>query len=183
MDNINEIVSRNIRSARQERKLSLEELSKLSGISKSMLVQIEKGCGNPSLSTLWKIANGMKVPFSQLIASPQPPYKIVKLSDIDPITEDEGKLKNYVLFPDDEDQRFSIYYIEVVPGYGWTSEAHVRETIEYITIFEGELELELEDETFGLKAGESIRFKGDVRHSYKNTGDTELIFHNILYNP
>lgn len=183
MDNINDIVSRNIRSARQERKLSLEELSKISGVSKSMLVQIEKGTGNPSLSTLWKIANGMKLPFSQLIAQPQAPYKIVRLSDIDPITEESGKLKNYVLFPDNEDQRFSIYYIEVVPGYGWASEAHVRETVEYITIFSGELELGLGDKTFRLKAGESIRFKGDVKHSYRNTGDMPLVFHNILYNP
>ena len=183
MDNINDIVSKNIRAARQEKGLSLDELSRLSGISRSMLVQIEKGSGNPSLSTLWKIANGMKIPFSQLIAQRQLPYKIVRLSDIDPITEDEGRLKNYVLFPDDEDQRFSIYHIEAAPGYGWTSEVHVRETIEYITILRGELELELRTEKFLLKTGESIRFKGDVKHRYKNAGSETLVFHNILYNP
>ena len=52
MDTINLLVSKNIRRIRQEKDLSLDELSKLSGVSKSMLAQIERGSGNPSLSTL-----------------------------------------------------------------------------------------------------------------------------------
>lgn len=67
MDTINLIVSKNIKQARQEKDLSLDELARLSGVSKSMLAQIERGSGNPSLTTLWKIADGMKVPFSRLI--------------------------------------------------------------------------------------------------------------------
>ena len=87
MDTINLLVSKNIRRIRQEKDLSLDELSKLSGVSKSMLAQIERGSGNPSLSTLWKIANGMMVPFNTLVAQPRSPYEIVRLSEIDPITE------------------------------------------------------------------------------------------------
>ena len=183
MDTINLIVSRNIKQARQEKGLSLEELARLSGVSKSMLAQIERGSGNPSLSTLWKIANGMKVPFNRLVHHPQEPYEVVRLSELDPILGERGKLKNYVIFPDDDNQRFSIYYMRVEPGYSWTSEPHVRETIEFITIFSGELELSIGEKTFRLKPGESIRFKADLVHSYRNIGDEALIFHNILYNP
>ena len=92
-------------------------------------------------------------------------------------------MKNYVLFPDDDNQRFSIYYMEVEPGYGWTAEPHVRETIEFITIFSGELELCIGENTFRLKKGESIRFKADLLHSYRNISKEILVFHNILYNP
>ena len=183
MDTINLIVSKNIKQARQEKDLSLDELARLSGVSKSMLAQIERGSGNPSLTTLWKIADGMKVPFSRLITRPQAPYDVVRLSELDPILGDEGKLKNYVLFPDDDNQRFSIYYMEVEPGYGWTAEPHVRETIESITIFSGELELCIGENTFRLKKGESIRFKADLLHSYRNISKEILVFHNILYNP
>lgn len=43
MDTMNLIVAKNIKKLREERKLSMEELAKLSGVSKSMLAQIERG--------------------------------------------------------------------------------------------------------------------------------------------
>lgn len=183
MNNINLIVSKNIKRIRQEKNLSLDELSKISGVSKSMLAQIERGSGNPSLSTLWKIANGMMVPFNDLVASPRAPIEIIRVSDIDPIIEDNINLKNYVLFPGDESQRFSVYYIEVEPGYRWESEMHMRGTIEFITVFQGELTLSIDDSTFVIKKGESIRFKADLPHVYHNSSNETLIFHNILFNP
>ena len=47
---------KNIRRLREENKLSMDELSRLSGVSKSTLAQIERGDGNPTISTLWKIS-------------------------------------------------------------------------------------------------------------------------------
>ena len=57
MDTMNLIVAANIRRLREERNLSMEELARLSGVSKSMLAQVERGDGNPTLSTLWKLSN------------------------------------------------------------------------------------------------------------------------------
>ena len=182
MDTINLIVSKNIRRIRNEKSISLEELSKISGVSKSMLAQIERGKGNPSLSTLWKIATGLMVPFNTLVTRPHLPYEVVKLADIDPIIGDAG-VRNYVIFPGDGSQRFSVYYMDIDPGAQWESEMHMRGTIEFITVFSGALELEIEHESFRLCEGESIRFKADVRHAYRNISDSRLIFHNILYNP
>ena len=109
MDTMNLIVAKNVKRLREEHKLSMEELAKLSGVSKSMLAQIERGEGNPTLSTLWKISNGMKVPFDALTVRPKSPYEIVRKSEIQPLLEDDGKVKNYPLFPDDENRRFAVY--------------------------------------------------------------------------
>jgi transcriptional regulator with XRE-family HTH domain len=182
LDTINLIVSKNIKRIRQEKDISLEELSKLSGVSKSMLSQIERGNGNPSLSTLWKIANGMMVPFNALVSQQRAPYEVVRLSEMDPIIEADENLKNYIIFSGDENQRFSVYYIEVQPGYSWTSEMHMRGTIEFITVFSGKLQLKVGENTFCLERGESIRFKADAPHAYQNLSQETLIFHNILYN-
>ena len=116
MDTMNAIVAKNIRRLREENRLSMEELAKLSGVSKSMLAQIERGDGNPTISTLWKISNGMKVPFDALTVRPKASYEIVKTSDIQPILEDGGKVRNYPVFPDDENRRFAVYYLELEPG-------------------------------------------------------------------
>lgn len=183
MDTINGIVSKNMRELRQARDLSLDELARLSGVSKSMLAQIERGSGNPSLSTLWKIANGMKAPFNALVSRPKAPFEIVRLSDVDPILGKDGTVRNYPVFPDDEDRRFSVYYIEVESGCGWQSEPHLRGTVEFVTVFCGGLEIEAGEHTFQIQTGESLRFKADSVHAYRNIGAEVLMFHNILYNP
>ena len=91
---MNLIVAENIRRLRREKKLSMDELVKLSGVSKSMLAQIERGDGNPTISTLWKLSNGMKVPFDALTVRPKSPYEIVKKSEIQPLLEDSGRVRN-----------------------------------------------------------------------------------------
>ena len=180
---MNQIVAYNIKSLREKNKLSLDELSKLSGVSKSMLAQIERGEGNPTLSTLWKISNGMKVPFDALTVRPKASYVIVKTSEIQPLLEDEGRVKNYPIFPDDENRRFAVYYLELEPSSYWQSEPHLRGTMEFITVFSGTMEIEAADKRFIVTKGESIRLKGDTVHSYRNIGDETAILHMILYNP
>lgn len=177
------IVAKNIKRLREENKLSMDELSKLSGVSKSMLAQIERGDGNPTISTLWKISNGMKVPFDALTVRPKSPYELVKTADIQPLLEDNGRVKNYSIFPDNENRRFAVYYLELDVGSFWESEPHLKGTTEFITIFAGKIEIYADGQRFAVEKGESIRFKADTKHSYKNIGDTPATLHMILFNP
>lgn len=183
MDSMNMIVAKNIKRLREEKKLSMDELVRLSGVSKSMLAQIERGDGNPTISTLWKISNGMKVPFDALTVRPKSPYEIVKTSDIQPLLEDGGKVKNYSIFPDNENRRFAVYYLELDVGSYWESEPHLKGTTEFITIFTGQIEIIADGQRFMVGKGESIRFSADTVHSYKNVGDETAILHMILFNP
>lgn len=183
MDQINKIVAKNIKRLREEKKLSMDELSKLSGVSKSMLAQIEREEGNPTLSTLWKISNGMKVPFDALTVRPKSPYEIVRISELEPILENNGNVKNYPIFPDNENRRFAVYYLELDKNSFWESEPHLKGTTEFITIFKGCIEICSDGQRFTVEAGESIRFKADSTHSYRNIGNEEIILHMILFNP
>ena len=183
MDTMNAIVAANIRRLREENKLSMDELSKLSGVSKSMLSQIERGEGNPTISTMWKLANGMKVPFDALTVRPKSPYEIVKTADMQPLLEDDGKVKNYPVFPDDENRRFAAYYLELEVGGYWESQPHLKGTTEFITVFEGAVEVLCDAGRFSVEKGESIRFKADARHSYRNINNATTKLHMILFNP
>lgn len=183
LDQMNQIVAKNIKRLREERKLSMDELSKLSGVSKSMLAQIERGGGNPTISTLWKISNGMKVPFDALTVRPKSPYELVKTSDLQPLLEDGGKVKNYSIFPDDENRRFAVYYLELEEGSYWESEPHLKGAAEFITIFSGKIEICTGGRSFQVEKGESIRFKADAVHSYKNIGAEPVLLHMIIYDP
>ena len=92
-------------------------------------------------------------------------------------------MKNYAIFPDDENRRFAVYYLELDKGSYWESEPHLRGTTEFITLFGGCVEICADGQRLIVEKGESIRFKADTAHSYRNTGDETAILHMILFNP
>lgn len=183
MEDMNAIVARNIRRLRDNRQLSLDELARLSGVSRSMLARIERGEGNPTLSTLWKVANGLGLPFDELTVRPKADFELVRAEDVQPILEDGGRVRNYSVFPDGENRRFAVYYMELEPGSRWTSEAHMRGTAEFITVFSGELELETAGRSLRVGARENLRFPADSEHTYANAGEGVCALEMILYNP
>ena len=81
MDEINKIVAENLREIRRLRKLSLEGLAELTGVSKSMLGQIEREESNPTLQTLWKIAAGLRVSLTSLIVAMEPQAQLIKKAE------------------------------------------------------------------------------------------------------
>ena len=183
LDLINAVVASNIKRLREEKKLSMEELAKLSGVSKSMIAQIERGEGNPTLSTLWKLSNGMKVPFDTLTIRTEAQHEIVRISEVQPLLENEGNVRNYSLFPDNENRRFAIYYLELEKDSYWQSQAHLHGTIEFITLLSGIVKIEVNEKEFIIKKGDSIRFHADTIHSYQNIGDEMACMHMTIYNP
>src|SRR5262245_39673569 len=67
------VVGANLKRFRSERALSLEKLSKASGVSRAMLNQVELGQSTPTINVLWKIARALGLPFSALITQEAAP--------------------------------------------------------------------------------------------------------------
>lgn len=183
MENINSVVADNLKRLREERKLSLEALAKLSRVSKSMLGQIERGEANPTVSTVWKIAGGLKVSFTELMTRPEKNYEVVDIRQVDPLLEDEGRYRNFPVFSFDAERRFEMLYIEIDPGGRLEAEAHPAGTQEFITAFSGELSVFAGGEIFSLARGFSLRFKADGPHSYQNTGSEVCRLSMVIYYP
>jgi transcriptional regulator with XRE-family HTH domain len=98
-------VARNIKNIRERKKITLDSAAKLTGVSRSMLAQIEKGEVNPTISILWKIANGYKVSFTSLVNSDTSSL-LIRAEDILPLIEDDGRYINRPAFPFQEDKQF-----------------------------------------------------------------------------
>ena len=81
------MVSENARRLREEKRLTLDEAARLTGVSRSMLAQIEKGDVNPTISMVWKIANGYKVSFTSLV-EPARERPVLLRGDDAPILEE-----------------------------------------------------------------------------------------------
>ncbi|PFW52684.1 DNA-binding protein [Bacillus cereus] len=183
MEEIQLILAKNLKTIREKEKLSLEKVSQLTGVSKTMIGQIERGESSPTLTTIWKIANGLKVSFTSLINNPQPDTKVVLRNDVQVLSEDNGKYKVYTSFPFQDDRHFEIYTVEIETEGKLSSEAHKEGTEEFITVFEGELTIEVNDCQYTLSNGDSIRFMADRAHTYKNSGRTLTRLSMTIYYP
>ncbi|KGL42056.1 DNA-binding protein [Listeria newyorkensis] len=183
MDNISAVVSENLKLARQKKRLSLDELAKLTGVSKSMLGQIERGDVNPTISTLWKIANGLKVSFTELVTKPKIDYEVIDRKTREPLIADDGKCRNYPMFTFDSERRFETYYLEIDPDGRLESTPHPDGTEEFITVFSGELVIATNGEELKAKDGDSIRFKADQEHVYTNASADVCRLSMIIYYP
>ena len=180
---LNFIIAENLKRLREDRKLSLDNVAKLSGVSKSMLGQIERGDVNPTVSTVWKISNGLKISFTQLMSIPESGIELVHKSEIQPFVEDNGKVRNFPVFPFDSVRRFEMYSLEIDSGGYLCAEPHPQGTQEFITVFSGEVTISINGEKFVVTTGNSIRFKADSPHAYENTADGSCSLSMVIYYP
>ena len=183
MENINSIVADNLKRLREQRKMSLDAVAKVSGVSKSMLGQIERGYVNPTISTMWKIANGLKVPFSELLNRPEVEFEVIDFASIQPLIEDNGHYRNYPAFLFEEGRHFEMLYIEMDPGSHIEADPHPDGTEEFITVFSGELVVRANNDTFTVKDRASLRFKADRPHQYQNTSGEVCRISMVIYYP
>lgn len=167
---INQTVAANVRRAREVRGLTLEAAAALTGVSRSMLAQIEKGDVNPTITVIWKIAGGYKVSFTSLVETQEEGTLFVAAESVKPLVEDEGRYINYPLFAYDEETRLEMYRIEIEPLGHLDSQPHLAGTKEYATVFGGQVEIVVGEKAYRLNKGDSLRFAADEKHGYRNTG-------------
>ncbi len=183
MENLNFVISMNLKRIREEKKLSLDKVAQMTGVSKSMLGQIERGESNPTVTTVWKIANGLKISFTSLLNQAQSDTVIISKDDVEPMLEDNGKYKLYPFFPYEDGRRFEVYKVEIEKGGYLSADPHGENTQEFITVFDGEVTIRVDDEEYTVKTGDSIRFRADKPHAYHNSGDDLTKASMVIYYP
>lgn len=176
-------MARNLKGIREQKKLSLDKVAELTGVSKSMLGQIERGESNPTITTVWKIANGLKVSFTTLINTQKQDTVIIERKDIEPLIEDNGKYRLYPYFPYEDGRHFEVYSVEIEKGGYLSADAHPEDTQEFITVFDGELTIRVNEQEFTIEEGNSIRFKADKPHVYHNSGNKPARLSMVIYYP
>ena len=184
-ESINEIISKNLKILRKQKKLSLDSVSELTGVSKSMLGQIERGESSPTISTLWKIATGLHISFNSLMEKPEEEATVIRNLDINPLLSESAGFKLYPVFPLADGRSFEILYIEIEPGVSSNSLPHEPGTEEFVIVYSGELEITLEYEnTYSVSSGCSIHYKADQNHEYRNpSSETAKLCMVINYRP
>ena len=170
-------IGERLKEIRTNRSLTLDDTAKITGVSKPMLGQIERGQSIPTITTLWKIATGLKVPLSSFLEEQQPEYTVVDIAQEAAISEDNRRMRAYPLFPYDPIRNVEIFHIEFDAGCKHISEKHNDGVEEYILVQTGTLQLVLNGQEIVIAKNQSIRFKADIPHSYNNPFVYNIIFY------
>ena len=163
-------VSNNLKTMREARKLSLDKLSELTGVSKSMLRQIEMGKSSPTIATIWKIANGLKVSFTSLLRKPALVAEVRSFKASNPLTAESEHYRLFPLIPFEPEQSFETYFIEIDPNTVFMGEPHQGNTYEYVFVISGRLEISVDGKKFEINENEFLQFQANCAHEYKCLG-------------
>lgn len=180
MISISETISRNIKRIRQERNLTLDDLAILTGVSKSMLSEIERCTKSPTISVLEKICYGINVPLAQLTHTEMPQVSVITNDTVKHYSAWDG-FQLFVLFEFSPDKKFEIFRHVIAPHSERKSELHEAGIREYIICTKGIFSVQIGDKTFDLQEGEAIQFLANCQHKYFNSTDQDVNIVMLLY--
>lgn len=178
---LSKIIASNLKTLRNKRNLTLGQLAKESGISKAILSDIEKGNSNPTINTIWKIANGLKVPYTKLIDNIDKETTIIRKSEPVMQTGETQSYRVYCYYKTTSIRNFELFYVELDAESSNSSIGHSEKAQEYIYIIKGELTLHTEKGNYILKEGDSLVFDSSINHTYINSQNILLTFMVINY--
>ena len=176
-------ISKRLIETRKERDLTLDDAAKLTGVSKPMLGQIERGQSVPTITTLWKIATGLKVPLSSFLEEQHPEYAVVGVDQSELISADHGRMRAYTVFSYDPIRNVEMFFIEFDPDCRHSSEKHNPGVEEYVMVLSGALQLVLNGQEVRLSEKQAIRFRADIPHEYNNPYGEKCTVYNIIFYP
>ncbi|MFO7731893.1 MAG: XRE family transcriptional regulator [Spirochaetia bacterium] len=176
-------IGRNIQEIRRKLNMTLGHLSARSGVSKAMLSQIETDKVNPTVVTLWKIANGLNVDIDVLLKGSddiEKKFNVSRKDDITTIDAEEGRVHIRVLSPFSMVEDLEMYMLTIDSGGKLESEPHFPQTEEFLSIIEGTVEVHAGANSTEITTGDFINYHCDVDHAIYNKSDEPAVLHMIV---
>ena len=154
-----------LKAARQRQGLSLEAVARLSGVSRSMVSQIERGESSPTVATLWNLTRALQVDFAGLLDVAQAPGIEVITAAQAPRVAGHGKgCQITILSPPEQAGRLEVYDIRLDAGGLLDSAPHGAGTREQVTVLEGSVEIRAGTEARQLEHNDTAHYRADQPH-------------------
>lgn len=186
MTNRNDILDRmasRLKEARKSQDLSLDAVAKLSGVSRSMVSQIERGESSPTVSTLWNLTQALQVDFAGLVDDNKTARGIqVMSSAATPTIANRGEgCQIKILNTPERTGIYEVYELRFRAGGALVSDAHGPKAHEQLTVISGILDVTSDQATATLRAGDTARYDANCPHAIE-AGDAPAIAFLIVEN-
>ncbi|MDE1150249.1 MAG: XRE family transcriptional regulator [Azospirillaceae bacterium] len=184
IDDLGAAIGANLRRLRTGHGLTLDALSRLSGVSRAMIGQIEAGRSMPTIGVLWKLSRALGEPFEVLMEGGTPvDMTVLRVAETKVLSSLDGTARTRALFPADRARRTEFYEKVLRPGAVEVVEAHAPGTLANLVITHGLVELTAGAARVLLETADAVHFHPDVRHSYRNLGDKPAVMYLVVTYP
>jgi transcriptional regulator with XRE-family HTH domain len=158
----------NLRRLRRARGLTVVDLARASGTARATLTQLESGAGNPTLETLYALANALGAPLADLIAEPAQP-KVIRHGEGVHVAGQAVEAWLLDRTPTAEIYDFSLTTSQVQP-----SAAHPPGTWEHLHLHTGRIRTGPAESPIELGPGDYGAFPADCDHVYERLGPARV---------
>ena len=168
-----------ILALRDERGWSLEVLAEASGVSRSMLSEIERSKANPTLVVTYRIAKAFGLGISELIepTGGTPTIQVVRANDPAQVFRADKRHQVRTLSPLSNEKDVEFYEIRLPVKGELRSQGHIAGTRELLVVAAGEIRLESGSDVQMLTAGDSAIYRADLPHALVNIGSDEAVMY------
>ena len=157
-------IGNKIRRLRQSRGVSLNDLSKLSGVSKGALSKLESGSSSPRVDTLDAIATALRLPVGDLLSGGSRIYPC-----FDKYRPAPGEYSQMMKFRIGPGNTSEIWLLQMEPQVTIHSPGHSDGSHEHILVHSGTQHLRFSQyEVITLEAGDFYAFSAQVAHTYSS---------------
>ena len=171
-------VGARLRALRSERSLSIRALARKSGLSANALSMIERDKTSPSVSTLYKLADGLGVPVTSFFGNETDSATVVfvKADERTRVPFRRGVWEG--LGGENFIGHVEPFMLTLESGASSGVHTMVHTGHEFVICLRGELEYQIEDKYYNLEAGDSLMFSAHLRHRWRNVGGnvTNVLF-------
>lgn len=170
---LSEKLGQTILRLRTADKMSLGDLSSVSGVAKSMISQIEKNETNPTLATLSRLSQALGTSVEAMVSDAPNVTALVqhsRIQDTPLLMSEDGLCELRIIGSMDTVEFVQWYDFKAQMGGVLESSPHPQGSIENLTILSGTLEVSVGGETWMASEGETLRYRADRPHKITNTG-------------
>ena len=177
VEEVGQHLGRKVRQLRHDKGWSLEALSQVSGVSRSMLSQIERQQANPTLVVTLRIARAFGVELSDLVPHPDASslIEVVRTTDRAYHYRSDMDCRIRTLSPLHLEKDVEFYEVRLPRSGALRSSAHFQGTREFLTVQKGRVRVQSGRDAEDLGAGDSASYRADVDHALINLGRSEAL--------
>ena len=178
-DPLHRLLCGRVRELRKKRNWTLEQLAAASGVSRSMLSEIERGNANPTLAVAFRVAQAFSMTLGDLVdapdATPKSRIDVIRADDPAYTFRSDKNVRIRTLSPLRLEKSVEYYELTLRPGASLTSSPHFEGARELLTVERGTVKVTSAGDTVTLNPGDSAHYPADVPHAIKNTADGEAL--------
>lgn len=158
---------------RQERGLTLQEVSDGSGLTPSFLSRLERDKVNISVANLRKLAMFFSVQMTYFFEGEenQQVGQVIRPSEQTRLSLDDAPVQVFSILPPNSELEARL--MEAQPGSG--QQGFSSKGTQMIYVLHGQLHYNLGDEEYMLEEGDTLFYRADLAHSWVNVGDTPAV--------